>query len=66
MRYELIVRAFDVMDQIHVSVVAAGQEDLVAEGSSWTTLAVGTLQGTGEDDIRKWARDVLHWATEAL
>lgn len=66
MRYELIVRAYDVMDQVVVSLVYQDQEVLQGEGSTWIPLVHEQFDGTGEDDPRKWARDALMWCAEAL
>lgn len=66
MRYELIVRAYDVMDTVVVSVLYNSQEESLAVAPEWVPLVQESFCGTGEDDPRKWCRDALMWAAEAL
>lgn len=66
MRYELIVRAFDVMDQVYVTVSLKDQEDSLAVEPEWQRLASEQFRGRGESDPRKWAIDALMWAAESL
>lgn len=66
MRYELIVTAYDVMDQVHVVVRATSQEEMLSDDHSWTLLVSESFAGTGESDQRKWVRDALMYAAEAL
>lgn len=66
MRYELIVRAYDVMDQVVVSVSFLEQEEALAVDPHWVPLVQEQFSGRGESDPRKWARDALMWCAEAL
>lgn len=66
MRYELIVRAYDVMDTICVSVLVSEQEDMLSTRPEWVPLVQESFSGTGEDDARKWVRDALLYCAEAL
>lgn len=66
MRYELIVRAYDVMDTVCVSVLISEQEDMLSTRPEWVPLVQETFSGTGEPDPRKWARDALLYMAEAL
>lgn len=62
----MIVRAYDVMDTIVVSVLMNEQEDSLAVEPQWQPMVQESFCGTGESDPRKWARDALMWAAEAL
>lgn len=62
----MIVRAYDVMDTIVVSVLINEQEDSLAVAPEWQPLVQESFSGTGEDDPRKWARDALLYMAEAL
>lgn len=66
MRFELATSAYDVMDQVHVTVVLRETQDGAGQSSHWTRLVSTTLEGTGETDPREWARDALVAALEAL
>lgn len=62
----MIVTAYDVMDQVHVVVRATSQEEMLSDDHSWALLVGESFPGTGEPDQRKWVRDALMYAAEAL
>lgn len=66
MRYEARVHAYDVMDQVVISVRLWDQEDLVGHHATTTLSAVTTIAGEGQDDPTEWLRDALIGALEAL
>jgi hypothetical protein len=66
MRYEARVTAFDVMDDVWVSVTVTGTGDWPADRRGPLVNCRTTVQGTGESDPRAWARDALIAALEAL
>jgi hypothetical protein len=60
------VHAYDVMDQIFISVsVRATTEDRSETIESELRLTT-TIEGVGEDDPREWLRDVLLAALESI
>lgn len=66
MRYEVRLSAYDVMDQIWVSLTLHSQQD-VAEGIGSALVHVSTsVAGTGETDPHAWIRDALVAALEAI
>ena len=66
MRYELQLSAYDMFDQVSVSVRLRQGDGSLERPYEWTTLTTETYRGSGEDDPRKWARDALLWAAESL
>lgn len=66
MRYELHLNAYDVLDRVVYNVRMTGLEEGAATGETWTTIAHGTIAGTGESDHREWARDALIAALETI
>lgn len=66
MRYELRMSAYDVMDQIWVTLSLHSQQD-VAEGAADALAHISTtVAGVGESDPREWMRDALVAALEVL
>ena len=66
MRYEARMSAYDVMDQIWVTVSLHSQQD-VAAGIGTALVHVSTqVAGTGESAPLEWLRDALVSALEAL
>lgn len=66
MRYEVRLSAYDVMDQVWVTVTLHSQQE-VAEGIGEPVMQLSTtLDGTGESDPFDWVRDVLVGALELL
>jgi len=66
MRYEARLTAFDMLDQVHVTVgvwltgeSALSRPELVLSNTT-------TVQGEGESDPSQWARDCLIAALESL
>jgi hypothetical protein len=66
MRYELKVTAYDVLDQVHISVILRSSEN-DPESKPHTELQyVTTYAGEGITDPGAWVRDTLVAALEAL
>ncbi len=65
-RYEIRLVAYDVMDQVHVSIAFRDSEDGPTTLRPWDTLLVTRIQGTGETDRRAWVQDALIAALEVL
>jgi hypothetical protein len=66
MRYFASVYAYDVMDQVSITVAIRSQGD-TPETPITTELTIATtVPGTGESDPRKWAMDALVAALETL
>lgn len=66
MRYEATLTAFDVMDQVWISVRVRSQQS-VAEGHPVEVLTGSEcIAGVGEDDPRQWLLDALVGLIEAL
>lgn len=66
MRYEARVTAYDVMDQVTVSIVVQRTADTPEERPATVLCMSTTVQGEGEADPREWARDALLGMLEAL
>lgn len=66
MRQEIHLHAYDVMDQVQVSIRYACQDDMVEGPPVWETLVATRFQSTGETDGRSWVQDALVAALEAL
>jgi hypothetical protein len=66
MRYELRLTAFDMLDQVHVSITleasSGAGEDAPPPPRHWTA----TVPGTGQLGPHEWSRDALVTALEAL
>lgn len=66
MRFEMTVRAFDVMGEVFVGVSLRGTENQI-DAPTVEVLRLQTfVVGTGEPDPREWARDALVAALEEL
>nr|CRY96853.1 hypothetical protein [uncultured prokaryote] len=66
MRYQLVVTAYDVMDQVFIA-VAVGELGPTETHRSVPPLSRSTtVRGTGESDPTEWARDALVAALEVL
>lgn len=62
----MIVRAYDVMDTVIVSVLVSEQENQLSTRPDWVPLVQESFCGVGQEDPRKWARDALMHCAEAL
>jgi hypothetical protein len=58
--------AYDVMDRVQYSVILLPIEHNGIPAPEWTTMAAGTIAGTGESDAREWCRDALIAALESI
>jgi hypothetical protein len=59
MRYEARVTAYDVLDQVMVSIVLIESSDDPTVSRQVPVRRAVTVQGTGESDPLQWARDAL-------
>lgn len=66
MRYELQVRAYDVMDQVWISTRVLLSPDEPGAQQRPVLASLVQVAGTGESDVLQWARDALVSALEAL
>lgn len=66
MRYELRLTAYDVMDQVWVSMSLHQSPDTPGQPSAPLLHWIGQAQGTGESDPRQWAIDALLTAVEEV
>jgi len=65
-RIDLNLYAYDVLDEIQITVRVAQVDDYDLDSTTWEPLVRTRIQSTGEQDIREWARDALVAALEAL
>lgn len=66
MRFEMTVRAFDMLDEVFVGITVRGTEN-VLDAPTETVVSLQTfVRGTGEPDAFQWARDALVAALEAM
>jgi hypothetical protein len=66
MRYVLQVTAYDVMDQVQISLVLHEWPPVATESRTLAIARTGTVRGTGESDPAQWAIDALVAALELL
>lgn len=66
MRYEVSLRAYDMLDKVAVTVLLREGNGSAEAPYEQRVLVSEWFSGSGEDDPRKWARDALMWAAEAL
>jgi len=66
MRYEARLTAYDVMDQVCVSVVVLETQDYPEFSTQVVLRSVTTVQGEGESDPSEWAKAALIAALETL
>ena len=66
MRYEARITAFDMLDTIHVAMVVyeSGSGETVTPRA--VLMRTATVQGTGELEASRWARDALVAMAETL
>lgn len=66
MRYETRVTAYDMLDQVCVSVTVFQLREDDPSANGLVVSCSTTVQGTGESSPREWARDALVAALEIL
>ncbi len=66
MAFLLEMRAFDVLDQIHVTIHARDLTGPTLDDCSPITVVQTTVQAPAEGDRREWLQDALIAALEAL
>jgi len=66
MRYEARVTAYDVMDEVWVTVTVQASSGFPDQGTHQVLATRTSLAGTGETDVHEWLRDVLVGALEML
>jgi len=66
MRYEMTVRAFDVMDEIFIGVSVTAVDGFNVPQKERVLSLQTFISGSGEDDVAQWCRDALVGALEAM
>lgn len=66
MRYEARVTAYDVLDKITIALVVLEATDIPQESTRVVLRSVTTVQGEGESEPSRWARDALVAILETL
>ena len=66
MAFQLEVKAFDVLDQIHVSIVSREIPEDPSEGMGPISVWQTAVQAPEDGDRRAWLQDALIAALEAL
>lgn len=66
MRYEARVSAYDMLDQVHVTLAVRGTAGSLGAPQELVLARSTTVQGTGELEATKWARDALVAILETL
>lgn len=66
MRYEVALNAYDMLDKVSVTVIFREGNGSVEQPWDSRVLVSEWFSGTGEEDPRKWVRDALLFAAEAL
>jgi len=59
MRYELCIRAYDVMDEVWITIQMKETNSLTTPIAEMVWSVSDQISGTGESDPLQWARDVL-------
>jgi hypothetical protein len=66
MRYEATLSAYDMIDQVHVTMTLRGRSGSLGAPQEVVLATSTTVQGTGESDPTVWARDALVAILETL
>lgn len=66
MRYEAEFHAFDMLDQIHLTVRVWGADGALVQERQVAYQVTDTIPGQGESDPREWLKDALVAMLEAI